>query len=72
MEHLADCLQAEQKTQKHNEMIELLIVLFKQLLLIPEPRASEKGSQYVGMHLQRDLLLKYKQDAVLDAINYLS
>lgn len=29
MEHLADCLQAEEKTQKHNEMIELLVVLFK-------------------------------------------
>ena len=44
MEHLADCLQAEEKTQKHNEMIELLIVLFKQLLLIPEPHFNDKGS----------------------------
>lgn len=53
-------------------MIELLVVLFKQLLLIPEPRASEKSSAYAGMHLQRGLLIKYKEDAVLDAVNYLS
>lgn len=29
MEHLADCLQAEDKNQKHEQMIELIIVLFK-------------------------------------------
>jgi len=32
MEHLADCLQVEEKNQKHEDMIELIIVLFKQLL----------------------------------------
>ena len=31
MMHLADCLQREEKTTKHNQMIELIIVLFKQL-----------------------------------------
>jgi hypothetical protein len=36
MNHLADCLKAEEKTQKHNQMIELIIVIFKQLLAIPE------------------------------------
>jgi DNA-binding FrmR family transcriptional regulator len=32
MEHLADCLQVEEKNQKHEDMIELIIVIFKQLL----------------------------------------
>jgi DNA-binding FrmR family transcriptional regulator len=32
MDHLADCLQSEQPTQKHHEMIELIILIFKQLL----------------------------------------
>ena len=32
MEHLADCLQEKEMTQKHEQMIELIIVLFKQLL----------------------------------------
>ena len=71
MEHLADCLQATEKTQKHNEMTELLVVLFMQLLQVPEPHEKE-GSKFAGLHLQRDLLMKFKQDAVLDAINYLS
>lgn len=29
MEHLADCLQASEVTQKHEQMVELIIVLFK-------------------------------------------
>jgi hypothetical protein len=29
MEHLADCLQVDEKNQKHEDMIELIIVLFK-------------------------------------------
>jgi len=36
MTHLSDCLQIEQKNQKHTQMIELVVVLFKQLLIIPE------------------------------------
>ena len=29
MEHLADCLQKEERNDKHNNMIELIIVFFK-------------------------------------------
>jgi len=36
MEHLADCLQKEQRNEKHEQMIELIIILFKQLLTIPD------------------------------------
>ena len=32
MEHLADCLQMEVRNDKHEQMIELIIVLFKQML----------------------------------------
>jgi hypothetical protein len=32
MGHLADCLKKEQRNEKHEQMIELIIVLFKQLL----------------------------------------
>jgi plasmid replication initiation protein len=38
MEHLAECLQMEQRNDKHDQMIELIIVLFKQLLQIPDPK----------------------------------
>ncbi len=36
MVHLADCLKVEEKQKKHNDMIELIFVIFKQLLSIPE------------------------------------
>jgi hypothetical protein len=36
MEHLADCLQKEQRNEKHEQMIELIIILFKQLITIPD------------------------------------
>jgi hypothetical protein len=44
MNHLADCLQVEVKIQKHNQMIELIIVLFKQLLIIPDRLQDKAGS----------------------------
>ena len=34
--HMNEILQKEERSQKHDQMIELVIVLFKQLLQIPE------------------------------------
>ena len=34
--HINEILQKEERSQKHEQMIELVIVLFKQLLQIPE------------------------------------
>lgn len=51
MEHLADCLQIEVRNDKHDQMIELIIVLFKNLLQIPEPRATQTTSAFVGKDL---------------------
>ena len=36
MIHLADCLKVEEKQKKHIDMIELIFVIFKQILAIPE------------------------------------
>ena len=63
MTHLADCLQREEKTTKHNQMIELIVVLFKQLLTIPD---SDTGSE------QKQLLLKFQDASVLDSFNFLT
>lgn len=41
MEHLADCLQKEQRNEKHEQMIELIIILFKQLIIIPDANSKE-------------------------------
>ena len=64
MVHLADCLKVDDKQKKHNDMIELIFVIFKQLLAIPE---GQKGSP-----IQKKLLLKFQEESVLDAIIFLS
>jgi len=51
MVHLADCLKIEDKQKKHNDMIELIFVIFKQLLAIPEGQKSAP--------IQKKLLLKF-------------
>ena len=53
-------------------MIELIIVLFKQLLQIPEPKPSETNTEFANKDLQKKLLLMYSEEQVLDAFNYLS
>ena len=52
-------------------MIELIIVLFKQLLMIPE---SDDGASLAGhkRNLQKNLLLAYKDNYVLDLFVCLS
>ena len=64
MVHLADCLKVEQKQKKHNDMIELIFVIFKQLLAIPE------GAR--DCPIQKQLLLKFKEESVLEALIFLS
>lgn len=63
MEHLADCLQATQRNEKHEQMIELIIILFKQMISIPE--AS-------GTALQKRLLLHFSEESVLDSFIFLT
>lgn len=62
MEHLADCLQEKEMTQKHEQMIELIIVLFKQLLQIPDPKPKETNTDYAGKNLQKRLLMLFHEE----------
>lgn len=61
MAHLADCLQRQDKTTKHNQMIELIIALFKQVLAIESD----------GL-LHKKLILKFDEESVLDAFIFLT
>ena len=45
MEHLSDCLQMEERTDLHNNMMELIIVLFKQLLSISDATFNDNSTQ---------------------------
>lgn len=72
MEHLADCLQMENRNQKHELMIELIIVLFKQLMQIPDPKHGDTNTSFYGKDLQKNLLIKFSEESVLDSFNYLS
>ena len=53
-------------------MIELIIVLFKQLLQIPEPKVGETNTQFAKKDLQKRLLMMFSKESVLDSFNYLS
>jgi len=69
--HANEILQKEERSQKHDQMIELIIVLLKQLLQIPEHEdcaslASNKRN------LQKSLLLAFKEHNVLDLLVFLS
>ncbi len=72
MEHLADCLVVEEKNQKHEQMIELIIVLFKQLLQIPDAKHNQTDTKFAGKELQKNLLLVMSSESVLDSFNFLS
>jgi len=53
-------------------MVELIIVLFKQLLQIPEPKVGQTNTQYANKDLQKRLLHMFQTESVLDSFNYLS
>ena len=54
-------------------MIELVIVLIKQLLMIPDQENSVASAIYGGRsNLQKRLILAYKENNVLDLLVYLS
>jgi len=64
MVHLADCLKVEEKQKKHIDMIELIFVIFKQILAIPESTRD--------CPIQKQLLLKFKEESVFEALIFLS
>ena len=72
VEHLAECLQAEDRHQKHDEMIELIIMLFKQLLQIPDARVGLTDTKFANRKIQKELLHVFHEENVLDSFNYLS
>lgn len=53
-------------------MIELIIVLFKQLMQIPDPKHGDTNTAFYGKDLQKNLLIKFSEESVLDSFNYLS
>lgn len=71
MEHLADCLQKDQRNEKHEQMIELIIILFKQLLTIPDA-PNKNAPDLARESLQKRLLLHFAEESVLDSFIYLT
>ena len=71
--HVNEIIQKEERSQKHDQMLELVIVLYKQLLQIPE---AESGTSLSGVggkrNVQKSLLLAFKEHNVLDLLVFLS
>lgn len=66
MLHMASCLESPSRNKKHEQMIELIIVLFKQLLMISD---NQDKNQY---SLQKQLLSVFSEESVFDSFIYLT
>lgn len=73
MIHLADCisLDAENRTKIHENMIELIITLIRNLVRVPDLEDSRSSINENKRNLQFNLLLIFSKDSVFDALIYL-
>jgi len=53
-------------------MIELIIILFKQLITIPDASSKDTTSDLSFQTLQKRLLLHFAEESVLDSFIYLT
>jgi len=70
--HVNEIIQKEERTQKHDQMLELVIVLLKQLLQIPEVEGGHGLGGTAKRNVQKSLLLAYKEHNVLDLLVFLT
>ncbi len=72
--HMADCLQkpAEQRNERHDQMIELIVVLFKHLLKIPDMLPTMSSANQLYRDLQKKLIMAYHDKNVLDSFIFLT
>ena len=73
MIHLADCIsiEAQNRTKIHENMIELIITLLRNLVKIPDLENSRTSINEYKRNLQFNLLLIFSKDSVFDALIYL-
>ncbi|CAD8205817.1 unnamed protein product [Paramecium octaurelia] len=75
--HFAECIQIDQecRTKVHNDMIELIVLLFKNLLSIPDIEETKIGlesGKEVKRNLQRNFIYCMIKESVLSAFIYIS
>ncbi len=71
MTHLADCISAPERTKIHDQFIELLITLFRNLVVIPDKEWREGGGGELGWNLQASLFQLFAKESVFDALIFL-
>jgi len=72
--HMADCLNkpAAVRNERHDQMIELIVVLFKHLLKIPDPLPTASSGNELYRDLQKKLIMVYQEKNVLDSFVFLT
>jgi len=82
--HLAECMSkpSDERNEQHDQMLELIVYLFRNLLAIPDRSLSVfRGAQRVSVYnsrednfkdLQRRLLHKLADETILEAIVYMA
>ena len=73
MIHLADCIsiEAQNRTKIHENMIELIITLIRNLVKITDLEDARNSANEFRRNLQFNLLLIFSKDSVFDALIYL-
>ena len=71
MIHLADCISVPERSKIHEQFIELLISLFRNLLVVPDEEWREGGGGEMGRNLQAGLFQLFAKESVFDALIYL-
>lgn len=73
MIHLADCIsiEARDRSKIHENMIELIVTLIRNLVRIPDLEDSKTSINEFKRNLQYNLLIVFSKDSVFDALIYL-
>ena len=73
MIHLADCMsvEAQNRTKIHENMIELIITLIRNLVRIPDLEEARHSVNEFKRNMQFNLLLIFEKDSVFDALIFL-
>jgi len=72
MAHLADCLEARERGRTHEQMIELIVVLLRNLLQVPDRPESGGTANELEKNLHFHTLVNFIRENAIDAIIFMT
>lgn len=71
MNHLVECIEKEQKSKPQEQMIELIIVLLRNILQVPDLPDSHVETEEVMRKLQQNTIINFIRENAMDGLIYL-